>query len=48
VFAKLKHLMRNAQQRDVEGTWRKVGELLDLFSPRECANDLVNSRYSAV
>ena len=38
VFAKLKHLVRNAQPRDVEATLRKVGELLDLFSPAECAN----------
>ncbi len=27
VFAMLKHLMRNAQTRDVEATWRKVGYL---------------------
>ena len=25
VFAKLKHLLRNAEPRDVEATWRKVG-----------------------
>jgi len=48
VFAKLKHLMRKAQPRDVEATWRKVGELLDLFSPKECANYLVNSGYGSV
>src|SRR5215813_478209 len=34
VFAKLKHMMRKAQARDIEATWRKVGELLDLFAPR--------------
>ena len=48
VFAKLKHLMRKAQPRDVEATWRKVGQLLDLFSPKECANYLVNSGYGSV
>ena len=37
VFAKLKHLMRAAEPRDVEATWRKVGQLLDLFSAQECA-----------
>ncbi len=42
VFAKLKHLMRKAQPRNVEATWTKVGELLDIFSPKECANYLVN------
>jgi transposase len=48
VFAKLKHLMRAAEPRDVEATWRKVGELLDLFSPQECANYLKNSGYVSV
>jgi transposase len=48
VFAKLKHLLRGAQPRDVEATWRKVGELLDLFSPRECQNYLKNSGYVSV
>ena len=48
VFAKLKHLMRSAQARDVEATWRKVGELLDLFSPSECANYFRNSGYVSV
>ena len=48
VFAKLKHLMRKAQPRNVEATWRKVGDLLDLFSPQECANYLVNSGYGSV
>ena len=48
VFAKLKHLMRKAQPRDVEATWRKAGLLLDLFSPKECANYLANSGYASV
>jgi transposase len=48
VFAKLKHLLRDAQPRDVDATWRKVGELLDLFSPDECANYFRNSGYVSV
>ena len=48
VFAKLKHLTRAAEPRDVEATWRKVGELLDLFSNKECANYLRNSGYVSV
>jgi transposase len=48
VFAKLKHLMRKAQPRDIEATWRKAGQLLDLFSPQECANYLVNAGYGSV
>ena len=48
VFAKLKHLMRKAQPRTVESTWRKVGQLLDHFSSDECANYLKNSGYGVV
>ena len=48
VFAKLKHLMRKAQPRDVEATWKRAGQLLDLFSPKECANYLANSGYGSV
>jgi transposase len=48
VFAKLKHLLRDAQPRDVDATWRKVGELLHLFSPGECANYFRNSGYVSV
>jgi transposase len=33
LFAKLKHLVRKAQPRDVEATWRKVRELLDSSVP---------------
>lgn len=48
LFAKLKHLMRAAEQRTVEATWRKAGAILDLVSPTECANYLVNSGYASV
>jgi transposase len=48
VFAKLKHLMRAAEPRTIEATWRKAGELLDLFSVEECANYLRNSGYVSV
>ena len=42
VFAKLKHLMRAAQPRDVEATWRKVGELLDLFRAHRNRTELAH------
>jgi len=48
MFAKLRHLTGKAQPRTVKETWRKVGELLDLISPTECANYLVNSGYAAI
>jgi transposase len=47
LFSKLKHLMRKAQERDHEATWRRAGELLDLVSPTECANYLRNSGYAS-
>jgi transposase len=48
LFAKLKHLMRQAQPRTVDDTWRKLGDLLDAFSPGECKNYLANSGYVSV
>jgi transposase len=48
LFAKLKHFMRRDQPRTIEATWRKVGDLLDLFTPTECANYLRNSGYVSV
>ena len=48
VFAKLKTLLRKAAERTVEATWKRIGTLLDVFSPQECANYLVNSGYAAV
>jgi transposase len=48
LFAKLKHLMRKAEPRTVDTTWRKVGDLLDAFSPQECANYLKSTGYASV
>lgn len=48
VFAKLKHLMRDAAPRTIEATWRKVGDLVDIFAQDECANYLKNSGYASV
>jgi transposase len=47
VFAKLKTLLRKADERTIEATWRRIGTLLDHFSPQECANYLVNSGYAS-
>ena len=44
-FAKLKALLRKAAERTVDGLWTKIGQLLDLFPPDECANYLANSGY---
>jgi transposase len=37
-FAKLKALLRKAAERNVDGLWRTIGILIDLFTPTECAN----------
>jgi transposase len=47
VFAKLKHFLRKAEERTIEATWKRIGELLDLFSPAECANYLANAGYAS-
>jgi transposase len=47
MFAKLKALLRKANARTVEDTWRSIGTLLNAFSPGECANYLRNSGYTA-
>ena len=48
VFAKLKTLLRKANERSVEATWKRIGSLLDAFSPSECANYLKNSGYASI
>lgn len=47
VFAKLKHLLREAAERTKEATWKRIGTLLDRFSAQECANYLINSGYAS-
>ena len=48
VFAKLKTLLRKADKRTLEATWRQIGELLHEFPPHECANYLRNSGYASI
>ena len=45
VFAKLKHFLRKAAARTVEAVCLAIGEVLQLFSPKECASYLANSGY---
>ena len=47
VFAKLKTLLRKADERCLETTWRRIGSLLDHFSPAECSNYLRHARYAS-
>jgi transposase len=48
VFAKLKTLLRKAEERTVDGLWRRIGGLLDSFTPSECANYLQNAGYASI
>lgn len=48
VFSKLKRLLRKADERTLEATWQKLGTLLDLFKPTECANYIRNAGYAAI
>src|ERR1700691_4762794 len=47
VFAKLKTLLRKADERSVEATWKRIGNLLDQFTPQECANYFLNAGYAS-
>jgi putative transposase len=45
VFAKLKHLLRKEAARTVEAVCAAIGQLLDAFTPQECANYFKNAGY---
>jgi transposase len=46
VFAKLKHLLRDAAARSFDTITPVLGQLLDAFPPHECANYFANSGYA--
>jgi len=48
VFAKLKTLLRKADERSIEATWRKIGDLLAAFSTEECAAYLRHAGYASM
>jgi transposase len=48
VFAKLKTLLRRANERTIENTWRRIGKLLDHFSSAECANYMTHAGYASI
>ncbi len=47
-IAKLKAHLRKAQERSIDALWQRIGQLLDLFQPSECANFFANSGYARV
>ena len=44
-FARLKALLRKAAERTVEGLWTTIGQLVDLFTPPECARYFAAAGY---
>lgn len=48
VFAKAKHLLREAATRTQDTLLEAIGQILDRFTPNECANYLTNSGYASV
>ena len=46
-FAKMKTLLRKADARTIEETWRTLGALLHCFTRAECANYFRNAGYAS-
>jgi DDE superfamily endonuclease len=44
-FAMLKALLRTAAARSVDVLWHTIGQLLDAFTPTECAHSLAHAGY---
>jgi hypothetical protein len=47
VFAKLKHLISKAAARTADAACAAIGQALQAFTRKECANYLKNSGYRA-
>jgi hypothetical protein len=43
----MKTLLRRADPRTIEHTWRTIGALLDSFTQTECANYFRNAGYAS-
>ena len=46
-LAKLKALLRKAAARTLDDLWRVIGESLEAFKPRECADYFEAAGYDA-
>lgn len=44
-FAKLKTLLRKAEERTRDGLWTAIGRIIDLYKPDECRNLFKNAGY---
>ena len=48
VFSKLKSQLRKADERSTEAAWRRIGALLETFTPKECANCIAHAGYASI
>lgn len=48
VFSKLKRLLRKANERTADATWRRIGKLLDPFPKHECENYIRAAGYASI
>ena len=46
-FAKFKTALRKAAERIVDDLWRRIGIIIDDFSPQECQNYLRHDGYAS-
>ena len=46
-FAKFKTALRKAAERTVDDLWRRIGIIMDDFSPQECQNYLRHDGYAS-
>jgi transposase len=46
-FAKLKTLLRKAAERTVANLWNRIGQILEAFTPQECANYFRHDGYAS-
>ena len=44
-FSKLKAMLRKAEERTVGGLWTRIGNLVDIYQPHECANYFSSCGY---
>lgn len=48
MFAKLKTLLRKADERSVEATWRRLSSLLDAFTQDQCCAYLRHAGFASI
>jgi transposase len=44
-FSRLKAMLRKIGERSVSGLWNRIGSLVDIFQPAECANYFIACGY---